>query len=326
MAKKTIIVNGYAYPSIDPQLLQQTVPSLTLISNFSYGLTESGSLLPLEDQAILDIVIPSGVKPLMVLTALSERGNFDGQAIGRLLNSPQAQENLIDEILQTLRTKDMFGVDFDFEYIPVEDKTTYADLIRRTRERLNAEGYLVTAAVAPKTSSDQTGLLYEGHDYALIGAAANLTLLMTYEWGYTYSEPMAVAPIPQVRRVIEYGLTQIPAQQILMGIPNYGYDWILPHVPGQSRARLIGNEEAVWLAGHYGAEIQFDEAAQSPWFYYWDDDGRQHEVWFEDARSIRAKLSLVEEYDLAGVSYWNLMRPFAANWEVLNEMFEVAKL
>jgi len=326
MEQKTIIVNGYAYPSIDPQLLYRTVPDLTLISNFSYGLTETGGLLPLNDQAILDIAIPAGVKPLMVLTALSERGHFDGQAIGRLLHSPQSQEALIDEILETLRAKNMFGVDFDFEYIPAEDKTTYADLIRRTRERLNSEGFLVTAAVAPKTSSDQPGLLYEGHDYGLIGDAANLTLLMTYEWGYTYSEPMAVAPIPQVRRVIEYGLTQIPADRILMGIPNYGYDWILPHVPGQSRARLIGNEEALWLANYYGAEVQFDQYAQSPHFTYWDRDGRQHEVWFEDARSIRAKLALVEEYDLAGVSYWNLMRPFAANWEVLNEMFDVRKL
>ena len=325
MEQRTIIVNGYAYPDINPDLLQRTLPNLTLISNFSYGLTAEGGLLLLDDQAILDLAIPAGVKPLMVLTALSERGNFDGQAIGRLLASEESQEALIDQILITLNEKNMFGVDFDFEYIPAEDRETYAALIRRTAERLNAQGYLVTAAVAPKTSSDQPGLLYEGHDYGLIGAAANLTLLMTYEWGYTYSEPMAVAPLPQVRRVIEYGLTQIPAEKILMGIPNYGYDWTLPHVPGQSKARLIGNEEALWLAGYYGADVQFDDWAQSPWFYYWDREGRQHEVWFEDERSIRAKLSLVEEYGLAGVSYWNLMRPFRANWEVLNEMFQVAK-
>lgn len=137
---------------------------------------------------------------------------------------------------------------------------------------------------------------------------------------------MAVAPLNKVRTVLDYGVTQINPARILMGIPNYGYDWTLPFVAGESRAKSIGNEEAVWLAFHYGAEIQFDELAQSPWFRYWDEQGRQHEVWFEDARSIAAKLGLVEEYGLAGVSYWNLMRPFWANWQVLNQMYEVVKL
>ena len=48
-----------------------------------------------------------------------------------------------------------------------------------------------------------------------------------------------------------------------------------------------------------------------------------HEVWFEDARSIRAKLSLAAEYGLAGVGYWNLMRPFAQNWVLLNALYQV---
>lgn len=326
MEQRSIIVNGYAYPDIDPELLTNTLPDLTLISNFSYGLTESGGLLLLDDQFIRSAAIPLGVKPLMVLTSLSATGGFDGQAIGRILHSEESQQRLIEEILFTLKSRNMFGVDFDFEYIPLQDKEIYANLIRRTRERLNEEGYLVTAAVAPKTSANQPGLLYEGHDYELIGEAANLVLLMTYEWGYTYSEPMAVAPIPQVRRVLEYGLTEIPANKILMGIPNYGYDWTLPHVAGQSRARLIGNEEAIWLANYFDAEIQYDTWAQTPWFNYWDRNGVQHEVWFENGDSIRTKLSLVSEYGLAGVSYWNLMRPFRENWEILRDMFRIVKL
>ena len=99
----------------------------------------------------------------------------------------------------------MYGVDFDFEYIAPQEKDIYIDLIRRAAQRLNAEGYLVSVALAAKTSADQAGLLYEGHDYAAVGQSANLVLLMTYEWGYAGSEPMAVAPIPQIRQVLDYG-------------------------------------------------------------------------------------------------------------------------
>ncbi len=149
---------------------------------------------------------------------------------------------------------------------------------------------------------------------------------MTYEWGYTYSEPRAVAPLDQVRRVIEYGLTEIPADQILMGIPNYGYDWKLPYVKGESRAEKISSDEALARAERYGAEIQFDETAQSPYFYYDDESGTSHAVWFEDARSLRAKLGLISEYGLAGASYWNIMDYYAAGADVLREMYQVAKV
>ena len=133
---------------------------------------------------------------------------------------------------------------------------------------------------------------------------------------------MAVAPIPNVRRVVEYALTEMPAEKIWLGIPNYGYDWLIPFQRGR-RATSISNQYAVTLASRYGADIQYDEQAQSPWFRYTDENGQQHEVWFEDARSIRAKLALIPEYGLYGAGYWNLMRPFPQNWGVLNALYDI---
>jgi len=109
----------------------------------------------------------------------------------------------------------------------------------------------------------------------------------------------------------------------LQGMPNYGYDWTLPYVRGESMARSIGNVEAVEIAERYRATIQFDEQAQTPFFYYTSEDGKAHVVWFEDARSIRSKLLLNESYPLQGISYWNIMRYFPQNWAVVNQMFEI---
>ena len=204
------------------------------------------------------------------------------------------------------------GLNLDFEYILPEDRVAYAAFVKQVTDTLNLFEVHVSVALAPKYSDQQSGVLYEGMDYALLGAAANSVFLMTYEWGYTYGEPMAVAPVNQVRRVAEYALTRIPAEKIVLGVPNYGYDWPLPFQAGTTRAKTLGNIEAVSLAGQYGAEIQFDEQAQSPWFRYWQY-GIQHEVWFQDVRSYRATFELAKELGLRGVGYWTIMQLFRAN-------------
>lgn len=70
--------------------------------------------------------------------------------------------------------------------------------------------------------------------------------------------PWLLAPLDKVRQVVEYAVTEIPAQKILMGLPNYGYVWRLPYERGFTQASSIGNQYAVDLAARYGAEIQFD--------------------------------------------------------------------
>ena len=131
---------------------------------------------------------------------------------------------------------------------------------------------------------------------------------------------MAVAPLNMVRRVVEYAVTEIPPEKIKLGIPNYGYDWPLPYERGVTRARTIGNIEAVQIAIEHGVNIQFDEVAQSPFFRY-TEEGIEHEVWFEDARSIRAKFGLIQEFGLVGAGYWQLMQLFLANWLLMADTF-----
>ena len=188
----------------------------------------------------------------------------------------------------------------------------------------NEFDYQVSAALAPKTSPDQPGLLYQGIDYRLLGEAANRVMLMTYEWGYSQGPPMAVAPANMVRRVVDYAVKEIPAQKISLGIPNYGYDWPLPYERGVTRARTLSHRQAVQLAIDFGVDIRFDETAQCPWFRYWQY-GIQHEVWFEDVRSYKAKFDLIKEYGLTGAGYWQLMNFFRAGWLLQESMFQTER-
>lgn len=315
-------VNGYAYPFIDKGLLQRTLPYLTNLTPFTYGFTETGELVLLEDQPLINAAEQMGVAPLLHLSTLTPEGRFSNELAHIVLTDMEVQNNLIENLIPLLIEKNYQGLDVDFEFVFPEDAQPYAAFIARLRELLAPLGLPVIVALAPKTFAEQPGLLYEGHNYGLLSQAADQVLLMTYEWGYTYGPPLAVAPIRNVRQVVEYALTEMPPDKIWLGIPNYGYDWILPYQRGR-RATSISNQYAVVLAARYGASIRYDEQAQSPWFRYVDEAGREHEVWFEDARSIRAKLALIPEYGLYGAGYWNLMRPFPQNWLVLNSLYEI---
>ena len=85
-------------------------------------------------------------------------------------------------------------------------------------------------------------------------------------------------------------LTEIPANKIMMGQNLYGYDWTLPFVQG-TIAKAVSPQQAIRLAAENNVAIQYDDQAQLLFSLY-RYEGKQHEVWFEDARSIQAKFDL----------------------------------
>lgn len=337
--RPSIYVDGYAYPFISRWVLGNTLPSLSFMSVFSYGFTPEGQIVPpvLDDTFMIRMAYNQmfpvrfcadgnpcpPVAPVLVLTPFDDDGYFNNFLIHQLVTNPVVMDNLINNLLVVMEEKGFLVVDVDFEFVLAEDRDLFSAFIRRLRDAMHAVGYQVFVDLAPKTSADQTGIGYEGKDYRALGEAADAVLLMTYEWGYKYGPPMAVAPLNQVRRVVEYALTEIPADKIRLGIPNYAYDWPLPYIRNETVAVTMGNVEAVQQAINYQAEILFDENAQSPYYYYYDQMGIQHVVWFEDVRSLEQKFGLIREYGLRGAGYWTIMPWFQANWELLGDRFVI---
>ncbi|MBD5135233.1 MAG: LysM peptidoglycan-binding domain-containing protein [Lachnospiraceae bacterium] len=310
-----IIANGFAYPFISPWVLEQTLPFLTELSVFSYGFTIEGDLVNpvLPTEWMIRAAIDYGVSPVLTLTPFGPDGQFNNYLIHRMLSDTESRNRLIRNIYDAVLYRGYEGVNIDFEFILAEDRDLFTEFVRDVTYAINELGYEVTVDLAPKTSADQPGLLYEGKDYPALGEAANRVLIMTYEWGYTYGPAMAVAPINKVREVIEYAVTEIPPEKISMGVPNYGYDWPLPYVRGESKAKTIGNIEALQIAVNNNVEILFDETSKAPYFSY-VSNGVTHEVWFEDARSILAKYRLRDEYGLHGIGCWQIMQLFRVMW------------
>lgn len=322
---RAIDVNGYAFPGTPQSVLSLTFPYLTYISIFSYEVRPNGTLSDISENRIIQDAYASNVAPLMVITNIEEGGTFSSELASVILNDSGTQQVLLNNILQTMREKGYYGLNIDFEYVFPSDRESYNTFVQRASDLLHENGFFISTALAPKLSGDQQGLLYEAHDYAFHGRYVDRVILMTYEWGYTYGPAQAVAPINQVEKVLQYATSVMPSEKILMGMPNYGYDWTLPFVPG-SAAQALSNQQAINLAWNVNAQIQYDETAQSPFFTYFDSNGAEHIVYFDDVRSIAARLELVNRYNLAGVSYWNINTFFKPNWVVLNAMYDVNKV
>lgn len=314
-----IYATAYAYPFIDKNLLHSTLPSLTTVTPFTHSFTLDGTLSSLNDGYIQWAGEKIGVGAVFHLASVNLDGAFSTALSNAILTNPEAQEKLISEICAEVEEKHYVGVDVDFELIDPNLAKAYPQFLEKLKEKIG--DIPLTVAVAPKISEGQKGIFYQGHLYREIGKVADKVLLMTYEWGYPQGEPMAISPISGVRQVLNYAVTEIAPEKLLLGIPTYGYNWKIPRVMGVD-AVSVTCPEAVALAREFRAEIFFDEGAMSPYFYYTDKEKQAHTVWFEDARSIEAKLKLVSEYGLQGVGYWNLDRSFPQNWLVLNSMYQ----
>ncbi len=321
-----LFISGYVYPYVSQNVFIRTLPFVSECAVFGYGFNDDGSLIPpYRDNALINTIYEYNASPILLLSSITGDGSFSTERSSLLFNDLTLQNTVLNNLIDVMREKGYQGLDIDFEYINQNDTAAFIRFIENAVEKMHEYGFSVNVDLAPKTSANQQGILYEAHDYRAIGEIADTVLLMTYEWGYTYGPPMAVAPLPAVRRVVEYAVSEIEREKIMMGIPNYGYDWQLPFERGVTRAENIGNEGAVMLAARVGAEIEFSEKDQSPFFRYTDQNGSEHEVWFEDVRSISAKYDLIREFDLRGAGYWNIMRNFNQNWAYVSHSFDVIK-
>ncbi|TRZ36467.1 LysM peptidoglycan-binding domain-containing protein [Niallia circulans] len=321
--------NAYVEPrgtTVAPALessAREAAPYLTYLAPFSFQALRNGQLKePLLGN--FPSIAANNNNVLMMVITNQENDQFSDE-LGRILLNDQAIQNtFLNNIVATAKKYGFRDIHFDFEYLRPADREAYNAFLRKAKARFSREGWLLSTALAPKTSAGQKGKWYEAHDYRAHGEIVDFVVIMTYEWGYSGGPAMAVSPIGPVRNVLEYALTEMPSNKIMMGQNLYGYDWTLPFVQG-SVAKAVSPQSAIQLAADNNVAILYDTTAQAPHFNYTDAQGRQHEVWFEDARSIQAKFDLVKELDIRGVSYWKLGLPFPQNWLLISDNFNVTK-
>ena len=324
--KKKIKTNGYANPFINIGTLRKTLPYLTYLSIFGYTVNENGEINEPDDEELIQMAKDYQVAPIMLVSTLSYQGVGSAEAAYKILYNEDKVNRYIDNILDILRRKGLYGVSFIFSFMYSENVDVYSSFTEKVAERLNREGYTVITSLPPMTEIEADRITFERIDYTRIGIYANQTVVMNYSWGHNPGPPMPAASIYMLRLFIDYLITQIAVDKMIIGLPIFGYGWQLPYIIGKTEANALTYESAITLALDTGSEIYFDEVSQNPYYEFVENRAGipiKYIVWFVDVRSIDALLGLLAEYNSSGIAVWNIMTFFQQMWLLINSQYEI---
>lgn len=330
--KPTIETMGY-FHNYNLEALRRSLttvgPYITYGALFHYPVNGTGSFaVTANTPQFVSLLRQYRIQPLITITNWGASETFDSDLARSVLANDAVRAQTIQSLLSLIQQYGFAGVNVDFENMYPEDRQLYTNFIREIADTLRPRGYLTTIAAAPKWA-DYPNLPWVGaFDYAALGQIVDFMFIMTYEWGWIGGPPQPVASIVNVRRVLTYATSLIPPQKIIQGIPLYGYNWTLPDTP-ENLATGVNLINVYDLAYRFGAPIAYDTTAQSPVLRYTDENGVQHEVWFEDVRSLQAKFQTAIDFNLRGVGFWSQNNePYGspATWALLGNTFNVVKL
>lgn len=274
----------------------------------------------------------TGAGDPVVISDLHSRGILVLPTVTETLNAAQMAPFLSDpaqravhvQALTALAVSNGYdGIDLDYESMnfggTATEKATVRDgfvaLIGELGAALDAQGKLLSVTVGARTA---TVNWWPVHDYARLGAVVDRFRIMAYDYHYAGSTPGAVAPLDWVHQVASYAVTVVPKGKIQLGAPLYGYDW--PGDPaaadGWGTARSLSFNAVEALRTSVAAPRQWSSTAAAPYFTY-TKDGISHEVWYNDAESTTAKMTLIETYGIKGLVFWAVGAEDARQWSIL---------
>ncbi len=222
------------------------------------------------------------------------------------------------------------GIDLDFEDMAIGSGNAataarvarlYPRFLARLCSVLHAHGRSCEVTVMAKNTAgrlDSDGLDTNVYDYAALAQVADRIQIMAYDDHVPSSSPGPIAPWPWVESVLDYALTQIPAQKVVLGIATYGYDW-----SSSGGGTSLTGPGAEALAASVHAGIGWSETDAEPYFSYRTGAKRRrvtHTVWFEDATAIYDRAVLAADDKLGGIALWAAGDEGPQTWTMLKRL------
>lgn len=268
---------------------------------------------------IVDIAHKQNIKILPVVhNLLYEKGNtkISKDVVKTLVSNEQNRQAFIQNVINLIEKYDFDGVNIDIEDVYLEDSENLSALYTELGEALREKGYYLSGSIPARVSDDPFNPFSDPFDYEAIGKAVDEFVVMLYnEHGWPGSGPGPVVSIGWMDRVLNYTKTKMPEEKIVGATSVFGFDFNLT----TGKNTYVTYDMAMELADKYNKEIVFDEKTQTPMFAYVDEEGNQHEVWFENRDSIYAKAKKAWDLGVKGLALWRLGMEDPNIWPMLRE-------
>ncbi|WZL74305.1 LysM peptidoglycan-binding domain-containing protein [Clostridiaceae bacterium 35-E11] len=280
------------------------------------------------DQYVKDLVSighRQNVKVLAVVHNLLYRpGGVEASknVVREMLATKETRQTFIQNVILLIEKYNFDGVNIDIEDVYIEDSEKLSLFYTELGEALRRKNYYLSASIPARVSDEPFNPFSDPFNYDVIGKAVDEFVVMLYnEHGWPGSGPGPVVSIGWMERVLKYTISKMPNDKIVAAVSVFGFDFNLT----TGKNTYATYEMAMNLARKYNKEVMFDKETQTPMFAYQDEQGNQHEVWFENAASIYAKAKLAWDLGIKGIALWRLGMEDPNIWTMLERDVVVKK-
>lgn len=332
---KPITLGYYTGEQASYNAIREFSPYIQIVSASIYFIGSDGTIAGQDDLDVANLNRDLGIQTLACISNYNGDYDFDFDPERARLALVERKDEFIDSLLWLALENEYAGINIDFENIAFSedvenDRNVFSKFISDLAIQLHDNGLILVVSVPAKFQDLPEEPWSYTYDYAALGESADYLQLMTYDEHGTWSEegyggePGPVSGIDWIEQVLTYAVSLVEPSRLLIGLPAYGYDWNLSTSDIENEVYSVHSfpwNDVQNMTIENNAEIRWDEESASPFSIY-EVEGQQHEIWFENSESIRAKSSLVKQYDLAGISVWAVGYEDESFWQAAITDFE----
>lgn len=260
-----------------------------------------------------------GLRILPILTNYnSAKRAFDGTLLHGILHDMQKQKAFIAQIVGTLQSYHLQGINIDFEELNEPTNEPLTNFQKNLYEALHARGMMVTMDVSVKN---------EDYDYKKLAAYNDYIILMAYDqYSDVNTGPGPISAQKWIEEAMDWADDRIESRKIILGLAGYGYDWTIDD-EGKKVVRELTYTEAINKAKIANVKINYDDDSYNLHYSYIEEladpvtgevSKIPHEIWFTDAATTFNIMRFSDEYTTAGTALWHLGGEDPRIWSYYN--------
>jgi hypothetical protein len=287
------------------------VTGLTTVAYFSVGVNSDGTLDEtgagwngFQSQAFASLVTRAHAAGDRVVLTVNQ---FDQGTLNQLTSDPSSPGTLASALVEAIESKDLDGVNIDFEGAGSADQSGLTNLITQVSANLHATNphWQVSMDTYASSAGDPNGF----YNVAALAPAVDAFFVMAYQLNLDAppqaSSPLTSSMFSDLTTARQYAAV-VPTSKVILGVPYYGEDWAT--TDGTLAAQASGGEPTtptyaqVVASGH---PVYWDSVTDTAWTSY--QVGNQwHEVFFENPTSLYMVAQLADVFRFGGLGIWTL--------------------
>ena len=273
--------------------------------------SSDGTYTSLASRDYVDKAHDMGLKVWAMVENVSTEESVKNLNTKTLMSSTSTRKKLIEKLMNEADTYGFDGFNLDFESLKAEAGPHYVQFIREMSVACRNKGLVLS--VDNYVPSSYTAF-YNRREQGIV---ADYVIVMGYDEHYAGGEAGSVSSIPYVREGIENTLKEVPKEKVINAVPFYTRVWTVNE--GKTSSKAYGISEARQWVEENQVELSWDKLLGQYYGETVSGSGQQY-IWMEEEDSMKLKIDLIKEFDLAGVACWKLGFEPADIWDIVSEV------